>query len=37
MSRADIVFCLILGLIALILWCAMIAWIWWISGNVTIG
>jgi hypothetical protein len=36
-QKGDVVFCLMLGLIALILWCAIVAWIWHAIGEMSYG
>jgi hypothetical protein len=32
-QKADAVFCLLLGLVALLLWAAVMGWMWWQIGE----
>lgn len=36
-QKADAVFCLLLGLVALVLWAAVMALIWFTIGGITLG
>jgi cytoskeletal protein RodZ len=36
-DQADVVFCLALGLVAVIIWIAITAWMWNVIGGITLG